>query len=357
MELIRLKARLLCYGVKADDHTKHFMEQINPYVLDKGFMHAAHFMIDNLIINTCISESFCEKSPFTIKERDGILKLVENEKFLSKINVLPLPEWCEKYVDGYRIGDYLRPHSKHCIACWPYLKCNYYNIGKQCHFCSMGDYRIRTILPETIVGEMINVAILDNPNYEIALSGGTCHEPDHSIKYFSKICEYVQKSDAKYISVETAPPSELFYIDELKKSGATALIMNLEIVNEKLRKKLCPGKSSISQLHYLYAYERAVNIFGAGNVSCVLIAGIQPAEDIINKSIELIDIGVVPTIIPFKPLDDCQMKNHSTADSDELILIATEVDKLLNKYNLTASNQKGCTKCNGCSLETIIEQL
>lgn len=357
MDLMRLKAKLLCYGLKADIHTKHFMERINPYVLDKGFIHAGHFVIDDLIINTCISESFCERSPFVIKEMNGVLELFQNQRFLSEINVLPLPEWCNEYVEGYRIGDYLRPHSKYCIACWPYLKCNYYANGNQCHFCSLGDYRIRTILPEAIVGKMISVAILNYPDYELALSGGTCNEPDHSITYFSKICEIARQNNAKYISVETAPPSKLFYIDELKKSGATAVIMNLEIADEKLRKMICPGKSSISQLQYLYAYERAVSVFGAGNVSCVLIAGIQKAEDIIIKSAELIDMGVVPTIIPFKPLDDCCMRNHPVADPEELILIATEVDRLLNKYRLAASNQKGCTKCNGCSLETLVEQL
>ena len=26
----------------------------------------------------------------------------------------------------YKIGNYIRPHSKECIACWPYLKCNYF---------------------------------------------------------------------------------------------------------------------------------------------------------------------------------------------------------------------------------------
>ena len=357
MELMRLKASLLCYGVRADAHTKRYMEHINPYVLDKGFMHAAHFLIDDLVINTCISENFCKKSPFVIKERSGILELFDGKNYLSKIDVLPLPDWGNEYVEGYRIGDYLRPHSKQCIACWPYLKCNYCAIGKQCQFCSMGDYRIKTILPETIVCEMIRVALSNNAKYEVALSGGTCHEPDHSIAYFSKICEIAQQNNTEYISVETAPPNELFYIDELKKSGATAIIINLEIADENLRKDICPGKSSITQEQYYRAYERAVSVFGVGNVSCVLVAGIQKAEDIISKSSELISMGVIPTVIPFKPLDGCAMRNHPVANPEELIFIATEVDKLLSAHHMMASSQKGCTKCNGCSLETIIEQL
>lgn len=356
-QLMRLKARLLCYGVKADKNTQIYMKEINSYVLDKGFMHAAHFLIGDVVINTCISEKFCEKSPFIIKVINDRLHLYENQEFVTEIKVLPLPEWCNEYVEGYRVGDYIRPHSLNCVACWPYLVCNYYAKGKQCQFCSMGNYHIQTILPEDVVGRMIAKSIKFNPQYEVALSGGTCHQPDHSIQYFSKICEDACKSGVEYISVETAPPNDLVYIKKLKHSGATAMIMNLEVANDDLRKQLCPGKSSISQLHYMHAYEEAVKLFGVGNVSCVLIAGLQDAEDIIRMSSELINLGVIPTIIPLKPLDGCLLREHPTADPDELIIISTEVEKMLHKRKLLAIEQRGCTKCNGCSLETVIAQL
>ena len=352
-ELIKLKAKLLCYGIKADRNAKIFMKEINNYVLDKGFMHAAHFMIDNVIINTCIEEEFCLKSPFSIKVISEHLGLYENDSFVTEIDVLKLPKWCNEYAEGYRIGDYLRPHSDNCVACWPYLLCNYYSQNKQCKFCSMGNYHIQTIIPEYVVAKMIGKSLEYNPQYEIALSGGTCHEPDHSIGYFSKVCQLIQEYGAEYISVETAPPADLKYIKELKNSGATAIIMNLEIADEQLRKALCPGKASISQLHYMKAYEKAVNCFGNGNVSCVLIAGIQSSDDIIRKSEELINLGVIPTIIPFKPLDGCMLKKHPLTNPNDLVLIATEIEKMLSKYGLTADEQMGCTRCNGCSLESL----
>lgn len=355
-ELIQLKAKLLCYGVKADKNTQIFMKEINPYVLDKGFMHAAHFLVDNLVVNTCISEEFCKNSPFSIGIADQKLELYEDKKYVAEIKVLPLPEWCNKYVDGYRVGDYIRPHSPNCVACWPYLICNYYSQGSQCKFCSMGSYHIQTILPEQIVGKMIEKSLKHNSLYEVALSGGTCNEPDHSISYFAKICEAARKYGAEYISVETAPPSDLSYISDLKQSGATAIIMNLEVADDNLRKQLCPGKSAISELHYMHAYEEAIKSFGIGNVSCVLIAGIQKASDIVKKASELINIGVIPTIIPFKPLDGCILRNYEIVCPDELIMISTEVEKMLKKYKLFAINQKGCTKCNGCSLETVAAQ-
>lgn len=356
-DLMMLKAKLLCYGIRANANTKMHMKEVNHYVFDKGFMHAAHFMIDEIVVNTCVAEQFCQNSPFEIRTSGECLKLFENDKSIASIEVLKLPNWCDEYVEGYRIGDYIRPHSPNCVACWPYLKCNYYTQGQQCKFCSMGNYHIKTILPEHIVVQMIRKALEYNPQYEIALSGGTCDAPDRSISYFSNICREAKKYNAEYISVETAPPSDLRFIDELKNSGATAIIMNLEIADNELRKKMCPGKSTISQNHYMKAYKRAVKVFGTGNVSCVLIAGIQRKEDIANKARELIELGVIPTIIPFKPLDGCMLANYPATKHSELIEIAGQVDKMLRKKGLFADEQKGCTKCNGCSLETIISQI
>lgn len=356
--LFHIKAELLCYGIQvADDFTKEIMLQKNAYVFDSGFMHAAHFLIDDMVINTCVSEQFCKKSPYSIVAKGSKLELLKNEEFVCNAKVLELPDWCNEYIGEYKIGDFIRPHSKECIACWPYLKCHYYNNERNCKFCSMGKYHLQDILDEKIVAEMINRALDYNPNYEVALSGGTCSAPDHTLKYFSNICKRINHNGNRYISVEAAPPEDFGDIIALKESGATAMIMNLEIVNEDLRKQICPGKSSISKIHYMKAYKKAVDVFGIGNVSCVLISGIQNNSDIECFCKELVSIGVVPTIIPFKPLDGCEMNTHTCADPMDLIKISMKVDGLMDLNGLDADKQQGCTKCNGCSLETIASKL
>ena len=58
LELMQLKAKLLCYGVRADKNVQMRMKEVNSYILDKGFMHAAHFLIGDVVINTCISPCY-----------------------------------------------------------------------------------------------------------------------------------------------------------------------------------------------------------------------------------------------------------------------------------------------------------
>jgi radical SAM protein (TIGR04043 family) len=360
-ELAKIKAELLCFGVRLNSTAREKCAIQNSYLLDGGFVHAAHFLIDGVVVNTCVTEKFCQHSPYEISWENNISILKKDGDVVCQIEVLPLPKWCLQKIDGRVIGDYLRPHSPNCISCCPKLRCTYYADDAQCKFCSLGiradNGEFTSVLPVPTVVQMVKRALENNPGYEIALSGGTCSSDDKSAVYFSEICGLLtnNRKENYDISVELAPPDKDIYIEQLYEAGATALIMNIEIANQVLRKEICPGKSKILLSRYFEAMEKAVSIFGRGKVSSVLIAGIQPAEDIIGICKQLIPIGVIPTIIPFKPIDGCQMSTHSITNADEVLRIAGIVNESLRAEKLFACSQSGCTKCGGCSLESVFQ--
>lgn len=360
-DLAQTKAELLCYGVRLDDCAKDKCTYQNSYLLDGGFVHAAHFLFEGTVVNTCITETFCQDSPYVITCISDRFILEKDNKSLCDIQILQLPDWCTESVENYRIGDYFRPHSPDCISGCPILRCSYYDTSNQCRFCSLNAHattnNLSIVLPINVVAEMINKALEYNPNYEVALSGGTFKTEDKSAKYFSDVCKILTngRKEKLDISVELAPPDKDEYIDELYSSGVTALIMNIEIANDEIRRKICPGKSSIPLSRYYSALTKAVSVFGRGNVSSVLIAGIQPVTDIIGMCEILIPMGIVPTIIPFKPLDSCLMRNMPKANPQEVLMIAEIVNSLMQKEKLLACNQGGCTKCGGCSLESVFQ--
>lgn len=192
-----------------------------------------------------------------------------------------------------------------------------------------------------------------NNNYELNLSGGTSETPDRSANYFSEIaCKIRGQCDMK-ISVETVPPDDFEYIDKLHESGINALIMNIEIWPDKLRKMFCPGKSVIKKEHYLEAIKYAVSKLGRGQVSSVLIAGLQSDRQIIEGCKALIDLGAIPTVIPFKPFDDCQLSEFKLTNPRSLLIVYEEVSNLIRRSGLLPQNQPGCTGCGGCSLENV----
>lgn len=362
-EIAKIKAELLCYGVQLDDSAKENGIIKNSYLLDGGFVHAAHFLIGDIVVNTCVSEEFCKSSPYVIYWENGYYYLKKDNIFTCNIEILESPDWCQKTINDRIIGDYLRPHSPNCVSCCPKLKCTYYADGRECKFCSLGSRsdsnEVDSVLPEADVAEMVKIALQHNPNYEVALSGGTCSSDDKSAVYFSEICRQITNNGANKldISVELAPPDDDIYIEQLHASGATAVIMNIEIADGKRRQEICPGKSNIPLSRYFSAMKKAVEVFGRGKVSSVLIAGIQADDekDIINICKKLIPMGVVPTIIPFKPLDSSRMSNHPIADPEIVLKIAYSVNQMLCDEGLLACDQGGCTKCGGCSLESVFQ--
>jgi len=157
------------------------------------------------------------------------------------------------------------------------------------------------------------------------------------------------------MAVELVPPDDNSFLDELQKAGVCAVIMNIEIWDPNLRTVFCPGKAHIRRERDLDAIGYAIDKLGRGQVASVLIAGIQSNSDVIEGAKTLIGLGAVPTIIPFKPFDDCKMAHFPCTKPADVLEIYNSVADLLKQSGLDPGMQKGCTKCGGCSLENLVK--
>ncbi|MCH5157383.1 MAG: radical SAM protein [Clostridiales bacterium] len=345
-KLAQLKAGLLCYGVNVDKEVGAELLKSRPYFYDKGFVHAVNANIMGSNVCVSVAELFSGSSPYHLVTKDGKFYInYENES-------VPITLFDDLPKTNTVIDDLARPHSNHVISLWPSLVCCYDRPGKKCKFCSIKPTDEQTVVPAKEVVEGLRALFEKTQKYSINLGGGTHVNPDRMVEYLIDIIKGVRTFTNTPISVELAPPSNLDLIAALKEAGASSLIMNLEVANPARRREICPGKSSITYEHYYAAYNKAVEIFGRGKVSCVLIAGIQPKEEIVAECAKLTDIGVIPTIIPFKAMDDCEFHDKPNCNHLELLWISSQVGALLRSKGLSPQMQEGCTKCGGCSLET-----
>ena len=347
IQLAKIKAGLLCYGVNVDKEVGKELLKSRPYFYDKGFVHAVNANI--LGSNVCVSvaELFSGVSPYHLRHNDNGF-FIEDEGGIR----VPISLFDDLPKTGTVIDMLARPHSNNVISLWPSLVCCYDRPGAKCKFCSIKPTDEQRVVPANEVVEGLRALYALTDKYSINIGGGTHLNPDNMARYLIEIIKGVRGFTNVPISVELAPPSDITLISELKEAGASSLIMNLEIADENLRKQICPGKSSIKKKHYYDCYRYGVEIFGRGKISCVLIAGIQPEQDIVNECELLTDIGVIPTIIPFKAMDDCEFRDRPNCNREELLRISTKVGAFLRAKSLSPEMQEGCTKCGGCSLET-----
>lgn len=343
--IIELKAGLLCLGATVEPDTAAELAAEYPHFFDKGFIHAVNIRLHSSNINVSVAEEFSEQSPYAIVKRQGGYRVVGGgfDEPISFFHALPKT--------GTVVDELAQLHCDGCINIWPSTVCCYDTPNSKCRFCSLKADRDGPVdIAELCAG--IKILLERSPDYYMLnFSGGTYQNPDRMLRYWIDLTREIRKFSQCKIAIEFAPPSDFELLRELKQAGADAVIMNLEIADPELRKKICPGKSAISYEHYHAAFRRAVEIFGWGMVSSVLIGGIQPRQDIIDECGKMAAEGVFPTIMPFRPMDNCELYGFSRCQPQELVVMSLVLGGLLVKHGLEYEKQEGCTKCGGCSLE------
>ena len=355
--LREIKSELLCFGTRVSSKAKSRIHDINPYLNNKC-VHGAGFFIGNEhFINIQFNEQYNQSSPYFIRFEAGSLFLEKNDKRICKINVSSPPIWYKnKTSSGLLMHEIFNVHGKNTLALSNYTSCYYATCGKKCKFCSVKPHKVlQTMSPETRITSIIETlrcAFMHNPNYSIALSGGTVSSQDRGSMFFSQIAErIISIYGQKDISAELAPPEKNSSIDQMIECGITSIIMNIEIFDDRIRQIICPGKSEISINHYMKSLSYAANRLGVGNVSSVLIAGIEPEKNTIRCAKELLYNGVIPIIIPFKPYDNCELSKNKVTQPYILKRIYDAIETETLKLKLSNCPTHSCIKCGGCNLQ------
>jgi radical SAM protein (TIGR04043 family) len=137
----------------------------------------------------------------------------------------------------------------------------------------------------------------------------------------------------------------------MKASGIDTLGMHLEVVTPLLRERIMPGKSGVPMSRYMEAFKAAVAVFGRGQVSSYILAGLgDSAEAILTTSRELIELGVYPFVVPFVPISGTPLEDHPAPTPEFMKSVLQPLGAMLAAAGLRSSDIKaGCGKCGACS--------
>lgn len=343
-DMLQLKADLLCYGI----HPSEEAMGANPYFNEKGYIQGTTIFLErDSIVNVPINERFVKDySPYYLIFDRNIQSFViyKNKNPVALCNPVSLPPF-DHNIDR-RIFDFIRPHSNETLFYAPIKDCIHTSLGKKCLFCTYHGGNDG----ENAIKYLAN--IVESSGYkDIAIGGATPFLEDCGIKYFSRLIKSIKDATSLSISIEIAPPKKIELIDCLLKAGADSIIINLEIFDDNIRRVICPGKSLKDINKYIEYWRYALKVFGDNNVSSVILVGLEDIKNTLKAAEICASNGVMPTLIPFKPYDNCALNFLPPTDSDSYLSASLRVGEIINKYGLGPSLQKGCTKCGGCSLE------
>jgi len=189
------------------------------------------------------------------------------------------------------------------------------------------------------------------PVHSLAFGPGTPNLNDHGVRYISNLIKSISPDWRGGISVELVPPHNIDDLGLLVAHGVGSMIMSLEIWDDERRAVLCPGKSYISKSHYIDAWRYVVQALGRGKISSVLLVGLESVESTKAGIDALCEMGVVPTLIPFRPYDQTAVPILVKVRHEDYLEVSRHNIFAMEKHGISPNQQVGCTECGGCSLD------
>ncbi len=106
------------------------------------------------------------------------------------------------------------------------------------------------------------------------MTTGTPSTSDRGASYLTQCAKAIKAKVNIPIQAQCEPPDDFIWFERMKEAGIDSSGMHLEAVEEQVRAKIMPGKATVSVDYYFQAFTAAVKVFGWGQVSTYLLAGL-----------------------------------------------------------------------------------
>jgi radical SAM protein (TIGR04043 family) len=254
-------------------------------------------------------------------------------------------------------------HSRDVLATTVLQTCiRYSNSDTSCQFCAIGQSLTadRTIARKTPdqLAEVAEAAVRLDGVKHLVMTTGTPNTTDRGAAYLTECARAVKARVNLPIQAQCEPPDDFIWFDRLKAAGVDSLGMHLEAVDPAVRARIMPGKATVPLTYYYEAFAAAVPVFGWGQVSTYLLAGLGDSlATLLTACDRLIQIGVYPFVVPFVPITGTPLSNHPAPSSDFMYALYEQVGRQLKQAGMTSESIKaGCAKCGACSALSTFER-
>lgn len=253
-------------------------------------------------------------------------------------------------------------HSRDVLATTVLQTCmRYSDAATACQFCAIGQSLTagRTIARKTPaqLAEVAEAAVRLDGVKHMVMTTGTPNTSDRGAAYLTECASAIRQRVDLPIQAQCEPPDDFAWFERLKAAGVDSLGMHLEAVDPEVRSRIMPGKAAVPVEYYFEAFAAAVQVFGWGQVSTYLLAGLgDDLPTLVDACKLLVQLGVYPFVVPFVPITGTPLEHQPAPSSDFMYSLYQQVGALLNQAGLSSHEIKaGCAKCGACSAMSTFE--
>lgn len=349
--LISVKIGLLNQGVRLTSSAIYQLEQTGCSVRKGVFQSIDLSLSIGIIINAPYNTDFSLLSPYSISFYDNTFWLMYYRHKLCSVTF----DYEDPYRDNEASGgtifrnatfwatDRLRVHHQ--------LHCQFKINGMGCQFCNVrpkdGKFSIEDVC------EVIDF-YLKHSDFRHILIGGGSGELSEEHKNILYIAKHIRSKCDKSIYAMCLPPKELSILGQYYNVGINEIGFNLEIFDRNVALDIMPGKGRIPLEQYECAYKYAVKLWGNnGNVRSLMVLGLERLDSFYSGIEWLCQLGVMPIISIFRPLDKIVLKDALPYGNEELEKIYYKVLLITKKYGLLPG--PSCVACQNNTLSLPIQ--
>ncbi len=328
--------------------------------------------IEGTTVMVPVYNSVAQDSPFRLEAGGGHLQVTTAPGAASATTAAPAPLTVDAppeprfyglaTVDGTPYRSIALLHGRDVLATTLLQTCiRFRDRSQSCQFCaieqSLEDGRTVVRKTPAQVAEVAEAAVRLDGVRQLVMTTGTPHSDDRGARMMADTAAAVKARVDLPIQAQCEPPEDPAWYRRMKEAGVDSLGMHLEVVEPEVRRRILPGKSELDLERYMAAFAQAVAVFGRGQVSTYLLAGLgDSAASIIAVSERLIGLGVYPFVVPFVPIAGTPLEHQAPPSTNFMVEVYTAVGDRLRASDLSAAAMAaGCAKCGACSALSLFE--
>jgi radical SAM protein (TIGR04043 family) len=311
--------------------------------------------VDDYAVTLDTNPGRTASSPFELRADDSGFGIYEGGRWVAPARSQPRPRYYDlTTADGTPYWKIALLHLD-SLASTVLQTCAYWGNDDQCAFCGIGVSLDagRTTAKKT-PGQLAEVAVaardLDGV-VDVTLTTGSTRAPDRGALYVAQCAAAVKEASGLPVEAQFEPPDDLDAIDRVADLGVDTVGIHVESFDPAVLARVAPAKARTGIEGYFRAWERAVRLFGEGQVTTYVILGMgEDPELTVEGCRRAVDIGVYPFVVPLRPVAGSLMADWSPPAHDYVERIVRRVTPYLTDRGLGAETAKaGCSRCQACS--------
>ncbi len=322
--------------------------------------------LDGMTVMVPVHTAPAHGSPYLVEAPDsaGRSRVRRGDTVLGDVQFPRRPRFYDlATADGIPYSKLAVLHGRDVLATTVLQSCvRYVSRTKTCQFCAIGQSleagRTTERKTPAQLAEVAKAAVELDGVRHMVMTTGTPPGKDRGAAILTESAEAIKAAVDLPIQGQCEPPDDDAWFTRMRDGGIDTLGMHLEAVTPEVRARIMPGKAQVPLSRYMSAFEAAVGVFGRGQVSTYILAGLgDTAEAILAMSRNLVSLGVYPFVVPFVPISGTPLENHPAPTAAFMHSVLGPLAEMLVAADLKAGDSKaGCGKCGACSALSTYER-